>query len=67
MVKNCIFQFAIDFLYQVKLETDLLVKAGVWDPNAMRATPLLVNEHPFPGCNSIAMNLLSTLTYLKSE
>jgi hypothetical protein len=66
-VKNGTFNFTINFLYKVKEETDQLIKEGKFDPNATRQTPLENNEHPFPGCNSIAMNLLSTLTYMKSE
>lgn len=68
LVKNHVFQFAIDFLWAVKEATDDLERQGLWDPSKLKSNPLdEPQQHPFPGCNSIAMNLLSTLTYMKSQ
>lgn len=67
MVKNGIFNLTIQFLYQVKTQTDILQQNGLWEPNQKKNSPLETNEHPFAGCNSVAMNLISSLTYIKSQ
>jgi hypothetical protein len=68
LVKNNVFVFAMDFMWAVKEATDELERQGLWDPCKLKSNPLEEpQQHPFPGCNSIVMNLISTLTYMKSQ